>query len=450
MALPIKLSDVVEQLPLVSDDSDIYLNIKTGEFVVLSSDETFGFDEEDDFADDDDDGNASDQPEWMKEEKQVRREVLESDDYIQLPDKFDIHDWQIMEEFCLSLRRADIRDELRDLIRGRGAFGRFNSAIGRLRLENDWYDFRNKAYEQIALDWLETNEIPFIRDSQSAIADEKRGASEDAAMENKSRSATAAERIAVPHQSKGMRHDKVSRTHEPPDTNPPEEVEPKKRFNENEIKVFISHRESKCDECGEELGRQAWITLEENKGALCLTCADLDELVFLPTGNAALTRRSKKYSTLSAVVLKFSRARRRYERQGLLVEESALAQAEAESLADSEVRERRNERARERRAELDEEYVREFAKRIQAMFPNCPEGREQIIAEHACLKYSGRVGRSAAAKSFAEEMIRLAVMAHVRHRETNYDSLLAKGWFRGKARGQVKDRVEAVLEEWRD
>jgi hypothetical protein len=36
-----------------------------------------------------------------------------------------------------------------------------------------------------------------------------------------------------------------------------------------DIKVFISHRDSKCDECGEELGRKAWITLEEGKGALC-------------------------------------------------------------------------------------------------------------------------------------------------------------------------------------
>ena len=99
------------------------------------------------------------------------------------------------------------------------------------------------------------------------------------------------------------------------------------------IKVFISHRDSKCDECGEGLGRQAWITLEENKGAVCLSCADLDELVFLPTGDAALTRRAKKHSTLSAVVLKFSTARGRYERQGLLVEEDALAQAEAECLA---------------------------------------------------------------------------------------------------------------------
>jgi hypothetical protein len=230
---------------------------------------------------------------------------------------------------------------------------------------------------------------------------------------------------------------------------PPTPNQSPNRSYDNEIKVFISHRDSKCDECGEKLGRQAWITLEENKGALCLACADLDELVFLPTGDAALTRRSRKYSTLSAVVLKFSRARRRYERQGLLVEETALAKAEEECLADSEVRERRKQRERERRAELDEEYVREFAKNIRRLFPDCPEGREQKIAQHACLKYSERIGRSASAKRFEDEVITLAVAAHVRHRETDYDELLARGWFRNKARAEVRDRVDAVLDEWR-
>ena len=92
----------------------------------------------------------------------------------------------------------------------------------------------------------------------------------------------------------------------------------------NDLKVFISTRESKCGECGEDLGRRAWITLHEKKGALCLTCADLDHLVFLPSGDAALTRRSRKHSRLSAVVLKWSQARKRYERQGLIVESEAL------------------------------------------------------------------------------------------------------------------------------
>lgn len=215
-----------------------------------------------------------------------------------------------------------------------------------------------------------------------------------------------------------------------------------------EIRVFISHRESVCDECHEELGRKAWITLVRDKGALCLACADLDQLVFLPSGDAALTRRAKKHSVLSAVVLKWSRARKRYERQGLLVEERALELAEDECLADADLRARRREREAERRAELDETFVDRFAARIREVFPRLVTGREQKIAEHACLKYSGRIGRSALGKNLDGQAVRLAVIAHIRHNETNYDELLGSGWERSDARGAVAEQVDAILNRW--
>jgi len=215
-----------------------------------------------------------------------------------------------------------------------------------------------------------------------------------------------------------------------------------------DLKVFISTRDSTCDECGENLGRKAWITLIKDKGALCLSCADLDHLIFLPSGDTALTRRARKNSTLVAVVLKWSRARKRYERQGLLVETQALEQAERECLADSEVRTRRKEREAERRAELDSEYVERFAMRVREAFPLCPSGREVTIAEHACLKYSGRVGRTAAAKSLDENAVRLAVTAHIRHAETQYDELLARGYDRRDARTLVEEAVNRVLTKW--
>lgn len=215
-----------------------------------------------------------------------------------------------------------------------------------------------------------------------------------------------------------------------------------------ETKVFISSRESTCDECKENLGSKAWITLAEDKGALCLACADLDHLVFLPAGNTALTRRARKYSTLAAVVLKWSRARKRYERQGLLLEAEGLERAEEECLADNEIRASRRAREAVRREEVDSTYVGEFAGRVRELFPGCPAKREREIAEHACLKYSGRIGRSASAKTMDEATVRLAVIAHVRHRETRYDELLAKGCERWEARAGVKEAVARVLEKW--
>jgi hypothetical protein len=215
-----------------------------------------------------------------------------------------------------------------------------------------------------------------------------------------------------------------------------------------ELKVFISNRESSCDECGANLGSKAWITLAGERAALCLSCADFDHLTFLPSGDPALTRRARKHSILSAVVLKWSRARKRYERQGVLVEEAGLEKAEAECLADADVRARRREREAERRAELDRQYVEQFAQRVRPLFPACPAGTDHAVAEHACLKYSGRVGRSEAAKALDEKAVQLAVVAHVRHAETNYDELLARGWERHEARRHVEHQVRSILANW--
>jgi hypothetical protein len=193
---------------------------------------------------------------------------------------------------------------------------------------------------------------------------------------------------------------------------------------------------------------KAWITLAGEKGAVCLECADIAHLVFLPSGDSALTRRARKNSTLSAVVLKWSRARKRYERQGLLVEAPGLQQAEEECLSDGDARERRRQREALRRDDSDQQYVQQFADAVRQLFPGCPAGREWEIAEHACLKYSGRVGRSAAAKALDDKAVRLAVVAHIRHRETGYDELLATAWDREEARTAVQAAVARVLQSW--
>ncbi len=217
----------------------------------------------------------------------------------------------------------------------------------------------------------------------------------------------------------------------------------------SDLTVVITTREAVCDECGWDLGDRAWIILDEKTGALCLSCADLDHLVFLPAGSAALTRRARKHSTLNAIVLQWSRARKRYERQGVLVENAALEQAEKECLEDSDARERRRQREAQRRAEQDQQYIEQFEHNVRELFPGCPEGREKTIAQHACQKYSGRVGRSAAAKRLDEEAVTLAVQAHIRHAETDYDLVLASGHKKREARARVKITVDDILARWR-
>ena len=106
-----------------------------------------------------------------------------------------------------------------------------------------------------------------------------------------------------------------------------------------DLVVISPLKEWRCVGCGNGEG----LLRMEAGGPLCLRCVDMDHLVFLPAGDAVLSRRAKAASGLWAVVVRFSRARRRYERQGLLVEEAALERAEAAFLADAEVRKRRRE-----------------------------------------------------------------------------------------------------------
>jgi hypothetical protein len=216
----------------------------------------------------------------------------------------------------------------------------------------------------------------------------------------------------------------------------------------NEIKVFISNKENICSECGNTLGARAWVTLNKNE-IYCLVCSDLDHLVYLPSGDAALTRRSKKNSKIYAVVLKWSSSRKRNERQGLLVEKEALENAEKECLSDHGIREKRNDRRRESEQAFDEQYIRDFAVELQKIYPNCSSDSAEKISNHACQKYSGRVGRTANAKELDPQALTLAAIAHIRHVETDYDSLLMEGWDRRDARDKVRTKVNAILDSWR-
>ncbi|MYW66436.1 DUF2293 domain-containing protein [Streptomyces sp. SID8379] len=209
--------------------------------------------------------------------------------------------------------------------------------------------------------------------------------------------------------------------------------------------VFQPVKRRRCGVCRG--GPLTLLALEDGQPR-CLDCADLGHLVFLQRGDTALTRRAREESGLCAVVVRFHRRRGRYERQGLLVEETALARAEARCLADAEARARRRARDAERRAAEDVRFVAAFAAAIRRLFPGCPEERAVAIAGHAGLRGSGRVGRSAAGRALSEGAVTAAVRAAVRHGDTPYDRLLMEGVARREARVRVAGTVGAVLDRW--
>lgn len=212
-----------------------------------------------------------------------------------------------------------------------------------------------------------------------------------------------------------------------------------------DLVVVIPTKEFECAGCG---GTDAFLMMDD-AGPLCLTCADLDSLVFLPAGDATLTRRAKKASPLAAVVVQWNRSRKRYQRRGVLVGEAALAAAEASCLADEEVRLRQRERDKERRARQDVELTARMAAEIGRLFPGCPRPRAEAIAAHTAVRGSGRVGRSAAGRALQDDALIAAVVASVRHEDTEYDALLMAGVAREEARARIRGAVDAVLDTWR-
>ncbi|MDX6325846.1 MAG: hypothetical protein QOK15_2200 [Nocardioidaceae bacterium] len=219
------------------------------------------------------------------------------------------------------------------------------------------------------------------------------------------------------------------------------------RARPSELLVIAASKPWACADCSAEFGGGEFLTMDD-AGPLCLRCADLDHLLFLARGDAALTRRARKVSRLSAVVVRWSRARKRSERQGILAEPGAIAQAEHECLGDSEVRERRRVRDARRRAVEDEEFVTELAAAVCAQFPGCPHERALRIAGHAGARSSGRIGRTSAGRALDPEAVRLAVIAAIRHEDTNYEDLLMNGVSRAEARDLVRDDIDRLMNSW--
>jgi hypothetical protein len=214
-----------------------------------------------------------------------------------------------------------------------------------------------------------------------------------------------------------------------------------------DLLVIAASKPWTCVECVAEF-ETGDLLMMEDAGPHCMDCVDLGHLEFLPAGNTTLTRRAKKSSRLSAVVVQWSRSRKRYERQGILAEPGAIERAEAECLADDEVRERLRLRDEQHRAATDERFAVELAAAIRTQFPGCPAERAARIARHAAMRGSGRIGRTRAGRALDPEAVRLAVIAAVRHDDTTYDQLLMSGLPRAEARDQIRADIERILADW--
>lgn len=152
----VKLSDILGALEFQAQEMKPYLNVRTGD-VVLVSDTDFDIAEYEDL-------DIDAYPEWQRDGIETAIEILDGDDYIDLPSKFDIDEYGIMEDFCMSIKDEGLRSEMYNSIKGSGAFRRFKNNTHSFNIEDQWYAFREQALKDVAIEWCKENNISFTEE----------------------------------------------------------------------------------------------------------------------------------------------------------------------------------------------------------------------------------------------------------------------------------------------
>ena len=155
------LDDLIDAIEEQSDSLFAFLDRHTGE-VFLISEESLALTEADP-------ETIAMLPDWQKEEA-LRAILIETTDrYLALPDRFDVNEWNIMNEFCHEVKRDHVRAALLNAIQGNHAFRRFKDQIATHNLWEDWNRFRRQAFAEIIRDWSEENGIILtVRQPQTA------------------------------------------------------------------------------------------------------------------------------------------------------------------------------------------------------------------------------------------------------------------------------------------
>ena len=152
MPVQVKLQDILEGMDFQSDEQSSLLNLTTGDVVSITDEELRAAEN---------DEPLEDFPEWQHDAIHIARDIVEMDHYLALPTKFDIHQYHIMERFCVSVDDEDMREDLCDAIRGRGAFRRFKDKVQVYGMAEEWYRYRDNALREMAMAWCEAHGIAY-------------------------------------------------------------------------------------------------------------------------------------------------------------------------------------------------------------------------------------------------------------------------------------------------
>jgi hypothetical protein len=153
----------------VRDAFDYFLDVETGEVLILSEDIlnrarsllSRDFDEDmEDFEEVVFDREI-DIPAWMEDEIELALDIfLSGDNYVRVPERAPRNVYAAMNEFIEQLENAQLRNELRQMMTGQGTFRRFKNALEPYpKLRKLWYGYNAKIARREIMEWLRSLSI---------------------------------------------------------------------------------------------------------------------------------------------------------------------------------------------------------------------------------------------------------------------------------------------------
>ncbi len=152
MKAKVNLEDVLEAIEIRTRESNYFYNKNSEEIHYITDDE---------LREAEDDVDISEYPDWQQDSIKTAIDILSTNDYIKLPDDNEIDDYEIMEDFCYSIEDKELRNKMISAINGKGAFRRFKDKIYEYDLTDDWYDYQDKKFKEIAIEWCEMHNIEY-------------------------------------------------------------------------------------------------------------------------------------------------------------------------------------------------------------------------------------------------------------------------------------------------
>ena len=134
--MKIKLTLVIQEIEEASEAYTIFYDTKEGKTVYLPDEFVTG------------------------ERGTMLEDLIENNHsrFLRFPDKYEIHEYSIMEQYIDWLPCGRAKTELSSAIcGGKGAFRRFKATLRYHGLEQQWYDFKAEALREMAIRWCEEN-----------------------------------------------------------------------------------------------------------------------------------------------------------------------------------------------------------------------------------------------------------------------------------------------------